>query len=172
MYRIQCIRSCISLIIYNRGRLGQVWDNLQMQPVPLPLWRRGWTDSLGWVLHCLVGWLLAGAGLHIPLDTSPVKTKALSLVSCHFYQYLWIHSTVFIILWYKNYSQTCNKHRLFDFCKFERALILIYALQILKDHQLCFDGYSKLSKIFDILCQIEKRTERINNAIDLQSSEA
>lgn len=43
-----------------------------MQPVPLPLWRRGWTDSLGWVLHCLVGWLLAGAGLHIPLDTSPV----------------------------------------------------------------------------------------------------
>lgn len=171
MYRIQCIRSSISLIIYNRGRLGQVWDNLQMQPVPLPLWRRGWTDSLGWVLHCLVGWLLAGAGLHIPLDTSPVKTKALSLVSCHFYQYLWIHSTLFI-LWYKNYSQTCNKHMLFDFCKFERALILIYALQILKDYQLCFDGYRKISKFFDILCQIEKRTERINNAFDLQSSEA
>lgn len=61
---------------------------------------------------------------------------------------------------------------LFDFCKFERALILIYALQILKDYQLCFDGCHKISKFFDILCQIEKRTERINNAFDLQSSEA
>lgn len=111
MYRIQCIRSCISLIIYNRGRLGQVWDNLQMQPVPLPLWRRGWTDSLGWVLHCLVGWLLAGAGLHIPLDTSPVE-KTLSLVSCHLFMDSLFHV----------YSMIQELQS--NFCKFGRALIL------------------------------------------------